>query len=144
MISSTTFRSLCSTVDVSGLGFVRSARMVEKAGSNADSIKGNSTVWTISICSLSSIAADSASSKAGPSNRFLTGSQFILPDRTTPPSGAFDDGFACGDPVVTANAAPGDGNFVMFAIFNGVRCSKDRNNGGSAAQLAMEGQRQGK
>ena len=53
------------------------ANMVENAGNKADSMSGNSTVWTISIPSRSSLAAARASSKSVPSNRLLTGSQFI-------------------------------------------------------------------
>lgn len=53
------------------------ARIVEKAGRRADSMRGNSTVCTISIPSRSSLAASNASSKSDPSNRLRTGSQFI-------------------------------------------------------------------
>ena len=80
MISKTTLRSRCSKVVVFGEGPVRWASMDEKAGNNADSINGNSVVWTISIPSRSSVAAINASFKSGPNRRFRTGSQFILPD----------------------------------------------------------------
>ena len=61
---------------IGGLGLV--AKIVENAGNKADNIRGNSTVWTTSIPSRSSLAAAKASSKSEPSNRLLTGSQFRL------------------------------------------------------------------
>ena len=89
--------------------------MLVKAGSKADSIKGNSMVCTISIPSRSSEAARRASFKSGPKRRFLTGSQFMLPDIIDPPEDSVDCDVGVA-PLIVGSVVGVGGRLLIVAI----------------------------